>query len=199
MARSPNSVWRRTTCAKRYIEGEQISIRELVKLSGRSLSTLTRWATEDKWKESRDQFQAGLKEATYAKAVEKASEKLSDELSDISIANYESHKEMRDYVLDIIKRRRSHLEEIKHLDFNEWSREVKTKHAPADLNHLSITLSRATDGISAALGLPYHVNVNTAYKKLESEGYMVVNPDEEELDGDRDIVTVDVNVQSSTD
>jgi hypothetical protein len=201
MARSQNSLWRKTTCEKRYIEGEQISMRELAKLSGRNLSTLTRWAVQEKWKERRDQFKAGLKEATYAKAVEKASEKLSDELSDISIANYESHKEMRDYVLDIVKRRRSHLEEIKHLEFGEWTREIKSKHSPVEINHLSIALSRATDGISAAIGLPYHVNINTAYKKLESEGYMVVNPAEDGVSdrAEESITTVDVDAQSSAD
>jgi hypothetical protein len=46
---------------------------------------------------------ANFKEATYAKSVEKASKKLSDKLSDISIANHEAHKEIRDYVSDLIK------------------------------------------------------------------------------------------------
>ena len=195
MSTEKKKVWRRETCRKRYIEGKEISIRELAEASGRTIGTLGRWASQENWKKKREHYLSELNEMTYTKAADKASDKLSDELSDISIANYEAHKEMRDYVVEIIRRRRSHLEEIRHLDYAAWSKEIKTKHTISELSHLSNTLTRATEGISAAIGLPYHVNINTAYKKLEAEGYMVINPSDEE--DDIDVITVDVDVDSS--
>ncbi len=192
MAEDKKKVWRRETCRKRYIEGKEISIRELAEASGRTIGTLGKWASQENWKKKREHYLSELNELTYTKAAEKASNKLSDELSDISIANYNAHKEMRDYVVEIIRKRKEHLEEIRHLNYAEWSREIKTKHTISELSHLSNTLTRATEGISAAIGLPYHVNVNTAYKKLEAEGYLVINPSADGDDNDSDVLTVDV-------
>lgn len=187
------SVWSREACFKRYVEGKSITMIQLSKISGRAIGTIGRWASQDNWKGARYYFQQSLTQDIKDKTILKASEKLSDELSDISLANYQAHKEMRDYVVSIIKRKMAHLAEISYLEYIDWERELKKHHPAGEINNLSMILARSTDCISNAVGLPYHVNVNSAYRKLEAEGYMVVDPNANSDDKDNvDEITIDV-------
>ena len=187
------SVWSREACFKRYVEGKSITMIQLSKISGRAIGTIGRWASQDNWKGARYYFQQSLTQDIKDKTILKASEKLSDELSDISLANYQAHKEMRDYVVSIIRRKMAHLAEISYLEYNDWERELKKHHPAGEINNLSMILARSTDCISNAVGLPYHVNVNSAYRKLEAEGYMVVDPNANSEEKDSpDEITIDV-------
>lgn len=188
------SVWSREACFKRYVEGKSITMIQLSKISGRAIGTIGRWASQDNWKGARYYFQQSLTQDIKDKTILKASEKLSDELSDISLANYQAHKEMRDYVVSIIRRKMAHLAEISYLEYTDWERELKKHHPAGEINNLSMILARSTDCISNAVGLPYHVNVNSAYRKLEAEGYMVVDPNANSEEKDSpDEITIDVD------
>lgn len=192
------TVWSREACFKRYVEGRNITMIQLSKMSGRALGTIGRWAAQDNWKGARFYFQKKLDQDVKEKTLDKATEQLADSLSDISLANYKAHREMRDYVVSIIERKVKHLREIEYLDYLDWEREIKKHHSSIELNNLSMILARSTESISDAVGLPYHINVNAAYRKLEAEGYMVVDPNTAE-DGERKRERIDPPSQITID
>lgn len=177
--------WSREQCKIRYVQGDRISLRGMARASGRSKSSMERWSAEDTWEDERSQYQTSVKTATREKTIEKASERLSEELADIAIANFKAHKLARDYALTIFKIKAMHLKQIQErmqlqeIDPEQLSAEIKKHHNAAEMNFWSHILSRSTQEISAATGLPYYVNINTSAKKLEQEGYVVLDPRQE--------------------
>ena len=170
--------WKREQCRQRYVEGDDdIGIRGLAKISGQPKGTLERWARDDspRWIVQRGQYRDRLKTEIQQKTIEKASERLSDDLADISVANYEAHKLARDYAHTIFKIKAKDLQRVIKLPDEERLVELK-KHSASDMNYWSLILSRSTQEIAAATGLPYYINANTAFTKLEKEGYIIIDP-----------------------
>jgi hypothetical protein len=168
--------WTKEQCRQRYVEsGDDIGIRGLANLSGLNKGTVERWVRNEDWVRQRRQYCDRLKASTQEKTIEKASERLSDELADISVANYKAHKLARDYAYAIFQIKAKHLKKIQQLPDGEQLGELK-KHSGNDMNYWSLILARSTQEIAAATGLPYFVNANTAFKKLEMEGFVVLDP-----------------------
>jgi hypothetical protein len=176
--------WSREQCKERFVKGDRISIRQMTAASGKSKSTIERWRVEDRWEDERGRYQDELKTVTREKTIEKASDKLSDELADIATANFKAHKLVRDYAHLIFQIKARHLKEIQQLPPEEQVAELK-KHSASEMNYWSLILSRSTQEIAAATGLPYYINVNTSAKKLEQEGYVVLDPRSEESNDER--------------
>jgi hypothetical protein len=180
--------WTKEQCRQRYVEGEDdIGFRGLSELSGYSKSKIAKWAADDvpTWAVQRGQYRDRIRTETQQKTIDKTSERLSDDLSDISVANYEAHKLARDYAHTIFKIKAKHLQQVIKLPDEERLAELK-KHSASDMNYWSLILSRSTQEIAAATGLPYYINANTAFTKLEKEGYIILNPQAEEEPEDED-------------
>lgn len=176
--------WPQDICRRRYVEGgDDISFRKLATESGRAKSTILVWAKELidglNWEQQRSRFKSTISAATHEKTVQKTSEKLSDELSDVAIANYSVHKLIRDYAHAVIQIKVRHLKQVQGMTGEEQLAELK-KHSASDMNYWSLIAARATQEIAAATGLPYHVNLNTSAKRLEQEGYVILDPRQEE-------------------
>ena len=168
--------WTKEQCRQRYVEGgDDIGIRGLANLAGLNKGTIEYWVRKEEWVRQRRQFRDRLKTETQQKAIEKTSERLSDELADISVANYEAHKLARDYAHTIFKIKAKDLQRVIKLPDEERLVELK-KHSASDMNYWSLILSRSTQEIAAATGLPYYINANTAFTKLEKEGYIIIDP-----------------------
>ncbi|KYC42109.1 hypothetical protein WA1_19100 [Scytonema hofmannii PCC 7110] len=171
--------WNSTQCRRRYVEGgDKIGIRQLAKDSGVPKGTLEKWCRDEDWVTKRGQFQDSVETTVREKTVEKVSEKLSDELADIAIANYQSHKKVRDYVNKLFDLKIMSLT-VDLLNENlttEQGLEMMKKHRADEINLLSLALARATQEIAAATGLEYHISLKSATKKLSSEGFQVIDP-----------------------
>lgn len=161
--------WTREQCKERYVRGDKISIRQIALASGRAKSSMERWRQDDNWEDDRRQYQSQLGTSVTEKAIEKTSERLSDEIADIAIANYQSHKMVRDYVVELISIRVAALEEDKKRDDLSMAAILK-KHGAESLNYLSLALARATQEIATVTGLQYHVDINAAIRRIEREG-----------------------------
>lgn len=165
--------------------GDDIGIRGLSEASGQARSTLERWSKTELWVDQRRQFQGTLKAVTQQKSIEKASEKLSDELADVAIANYKAHKLARDYALAIFQIKARHIKKVQSLPDDEQMKELKN-HSASEMNYWSLILARSTQEIANSTGLAYYININTSAKKLEQEGYVVLDPREDvEEEGER--------------
>lgn len=171
--------WSREQCKIRYVQGDRASIRQMVLYSGRSKSSIERWREEDRWEDERGQFQEKLKTVTQEKTLEKASDKLSDELSEVAIANYKAHKLARDYALAVFQIKARHLKKIQSLPEEQQFDALKS-HSASELNYWSLILARSTQEIANSTGLAYYININTSAKKLEQEGYVVLDPRQDE-------------------
>lgn len=67
--------WTREQCRRRYVEGgDNIGLKKLVTESGRSLASLERWSSGDKWVQQRGEFEGSLRVKTTKKVIEKVSE-----------------------------------------------------------------------------------------------------------------------------
>ena len=161
--------WSREQCKERYVRGDKISIRQIALASGRAKSSMERWRQDDNWEDDRRQYQVQLGTSVTEKAIEKTSERLSDEIADIAIANYQAHKMVRDYVVELIQIRVAALEEDKKRDDLNMAAILK-KHGAESLNYLSLALARATQEIATVTGLQYHVDINAAIRRIEREG-----------------------------
>lgn len=192
--------WTKEQCRRRYVEGgDDIGIRGLADTSGQPKGTVERWARQELWVDQRRRYKDALTTTVQQKTLEKTSDKLSDELSEIAIANYDAHKFVRDYLLEIFRIKVEHLDRIESLSsapteeqlaeiklLEDKLDKIKKFHNPHELNQLSLGLGRSTQEIAASVGLPYFVNINSAYKKLETEGYVVINPGEEQESNDEE-------------
>ncbi|WP_392408165.1 hypothetical protein [Chlorogloeopsis fritschii] len=138
---------------------------------------LGKWCSDEDWVGQREQFQAEMRKIVQQKTLEKTSEKLSEELSEIASANYKAHRLVRDYVHAIFQMRAKDLKRIQFLSHEEQIIELK-KLSPSEINYWSQVLTRSTQEISAATGLDYWINVNTSMRRIEKEGYIVVDPNE---------------------
>ena len=165
--------WSKEKCARRYIEGDRISLPKLAQESGVPEDTLSVWCKAGDWVNTRRDYHTKLAAASQEKSIEKTSEKLSDELSDIAIANYEAHRLARDYAASMFAIKASHLKQIKEKSLEEQLEGMRS-HVAYEMNFWSLVLSRATQGIESATGLAYYVNADASAKNLESLGYDIV-------------------------
>lgn len=165
--------WTRSQITRRYIESnDNIGIRRLAQDSGVSKGTIEIWCRQENWVGQKRRYSDGLQTATRDKAIEKTAEKLSDELSDVAIANYQAHKLARDYATAVFQIKAMHMQSILDTGASQQSELLKF-HNAHEMNSWSLILTRATEGINQATGLPCHININTAAKTLNSAGYSV--------------------------
>jgi hypothetical protein len=139
------------------------------------------WSSQDSWVSQREQHCNKLATVTREKTIEKTSEKLSDELSEIASTNYKAHRLARDYAVSIIQVKAQHMQIIRQMPFEQQLEAIKS-HNAHEMNFWSLILSRATEGIAAATGLPYHIDVNAAARRVEKEGLIISDPTSEYVD-----------------
>lgn len=81
---SKKKKWSRQECRDRYVRGEKIGLRGLVKITGVSFSTLGVWCKQDNWTEQRKQYQDSLATKTDEKVKERTSEYLARDATEIN-------------------------------------------------------------------------------------------------------------------
>lgn len=178
--------WSREKCEERFVKGDRISIRQMVAVSGRGQSTIARWREKDSWEHKRTQYEHEVSTATRSKTIDKVSDRLSDDLSKIITKNYKVHEIFRDCAHAYAQIKARHLLEIQRMPPEQQMEALKKLNAK-EMSDWSMIASRATQGISDAMGLPYWANLNTAFKKVEDTGYIVIDPTQVENndEGDR--------------
>ena len=171
--------WTHEQCRLRYVEGgDNIGIRQLSKDSGQPKGTIGDWSKQEEWVDQRERFQDNLRTTTREKIIEKTSEKLSDELSEIATTNYKAHRLARDYAVSIISIKARHMQVIQQMSFEQQLDAIKS-HNAHEMNFWSLILSRATEGIATATGLPYYIDVSAAARRVEKEGLIISDPTRE--------------------
>jgi Lon protease-like protein len=165
----------------RYVQGDRLGTRELAKVSGRSRSSIQRWMKEDSWIEKKSQFETEVKPLAQQKTIEKMVEKLSDQLSEIAIANYSALRLQRDYATMRFQIIAKDAQRILKLPPEEQLAAAETHTTNHTIDTLSKILARAIAGINETVGLKYHVDINAAIDKAVREGYLVIDPSEENM------------------
>ncbi len=151
--------WKRDQCCRRYVEGgDEIGIRQLAKDSGQPKGTLERWSSQESWVDQRRQYGDNLRAVTQQKTVEKTSEKISDELSEIAATNYKIHRLARDYAASIFQIKAQHMQVVRQMPLEQQLDAIRLSDA-RELNYWSMIMSRATQGIAEATGLPYYIAI----------------------------------------
>jgi hypothetical protein len=178
--------WSREKCEERFVKGEdRLSIRKMAAASGRAKSTIEDWMDKDNWEDKRGRYQDEIRATTQAKTIEKVSDRLSDDLSKIITKNYKVHEVFRDCAHAYAQIQARYLLEIQRMEPDK-QREALKKINAKEMSDWSMIASRSTQGISDAMGLPYWANLNTAFKKVEDTGYIVIDPTQVDNDeGDR--------------
>ena len=173
--------WSKEQCKRRYVEGcDEISIRRLADDSGVPKGTVERWCRYGDWFAERKKLADEINERTREKIIEKTSDILSEHLAVLAEANQKAHKLTRDYAVAVINVYARNLQRIQQLPQQEQLEALRANgHDPHKLNFWSQILARSTQGIESATGLPYYVNLNTSFHKVSSEGYVVIDPEEE--------------------
>lgn len=173
--------WTKEQCRRRYVEcDDDIGIRRLADTSGQTKGSIERWSSKEDWVGQRRRYRDTLRANTQNRTIEKTSEKLSDELSDVAIANYNVNKLIRDYGYAIFQLKAKHLSKIREMPEGDRLAELDKKHNSREMNAWGQMVARATQEIAAATGLPNYINVDTAFKRIEMEGYVVLDPRETE-------------------
>ena len=176
MSRKPRKPWTKEAAENRYVQGDRISLVDLAKVSGLPLGNIRMWCDKEEWVNRRSEYQIHLRSRTHEKTIEKTSDRLSDEFSDIASTNYKAHKLFRDYVLGILQIKARHLQKIQKLPEDEQNKAVEEQHKSHVMNFWNQMLARSTEGISAATGLNYHIDVNASARRIEKEGLIISNP-----------------------
>lgn len=186
--------WNKEQCRRRYVEGgDNIGLRALAEISGQSKGNLERWSRKHGWVDQRGQFIGKMNAAVQEKIIEKTSEKLSKSLSDIAISITEIHSLESEYFTEILQIKKEHLNLLKLLSLSpseeseqrikileELLTRIKKFHAPHEVNQLSQALGRSTQGIAMSTGLQYFVNGNASYRRVESDGFIILSPSDSE-------------------
>ncbi|MBD2019300.1 hypothetical protein H6F43_03770 [Leptolyngbya sp. FACHB-36] len=180
--------WTQQDCEKRYVEGEEITLKELVDLSKVPLSTLKKWCAKGNWKTARSNFQRQLTQQTREKTIEKTSDRLSDELSELTLEHIEAYRICR--LIASIKGKHA----LKKLEaafpasdeesddpiaaeFAETRKSEALKAIDVSvLNFLSLVIDRSVRGERLAAGLDYE-NLNKAMATIEQAGMQAVVKD----------------------
>lgn len=181
--------WSKEECRRRYVESsDSISFSKLAQASGVGESTLFRWSTEgakngqEGWVAQREVYQRELRELTRSKTLEQTSSKLSAELSRTAVECYKPHKTLLTYATKVIDLKMRRLRGLENRDQEIIDKELKTNHIASELDYWSKIVARSTEAISRLTGLEYYVNLNAAAAKVESEGYTIVDPSEDDKD-----------------
>jgi hypothetical protein len=112
----------------------------------------------------------------------KMSDKISDSLSDIASDNFNSLKLMRDYITFRVRLVAKKAVEIQHLPPNEQYEAAQNMIGDTTLEALSRTLQRTIGSINDTVGLRYHTEVNAAVNRVIGEGYIILDPTENDKD-----------------
>ena len=184
MSRKPRKPWTKEAAENRYVQGDRISLVDLAKVSGLPLGNIRMWCDKEEWVNRRSEYQIQLRSRTHEKTIEKTSDRLSDEFSEIASVNYKSHKLFRDYVLGILQIKAKHLQNIQKMAYEEQVEAIKDHHKSHEMNFWSQMLARSTEGIAAATGLNYHIDVNASARRIEKEGLIISNPLDYEEESD---------------
>ena len=166
--------WTKEQCARRYIEGDRISLRQLATDSEVALRTLCTWSSKGNWTEKRQQFGSKLAAVTQEKLIEKTSDRLSDTMAGLAEEHLKAHQQFRKLVqlrtnvaISQINQADDRLAAIEAID-------------PVQFNLFSLILDRAIKGERAATGLEYQIDINSAAAVLENAGYVIIDPSQTE-------------------
>ena len=145
-------------------------------MSGRSLSVVGRWASEDNWAQKKERYQNDLRTATREKAIEKTSDRLSDEWARVNEEHLKGTEVFRKMALQFGVALGN--------QFSQASPEAKAKLAAS--KNLSMSVKRYgsiyRDMVNLerqALGMEY-MDSNKAIAKVISDGYDVIEPVDED-------------------
>lgn len=165
----PNSErWTKEECRTRYIEDEKISLKAVSILSNVPKPTLEKWSKDGNWMADKKEFHKDL-------AKKAASQKLVDELSKLATDSYKAHYQLLAYAAQVINYKVRDLANIERLPEHERLEYLKTEHNPYDMDAWSRIISRATQGIAQATGLQSYIDINAAIKRLEKDGYGIID------------------------
>lgn len=180
--------WTQQDCEKRYVEGEEITLKELADLSKVPLSTLKKWSAKGHWQTVRSNFQKQLTQQTREKTIEKTSDRLSDELSELTLEHIEAYRICRliacirgKHVLKKLEAAFPDSDEESDDPVAAEFAEVRKTEAlqtidVSVLNFLSLVIDRSVRGERLAAGLDYE-HLNKAMATIEQAGLQVVVKD----------------------
>lgn len=160
----------------RYVQGSEITLRQLAKESDRNPSVIFRWSSKEQWEAERKHVESKLRAATLEKTIEKTSNKLSDEISDIATEHFNSAKYWRQLADLIVKGTIKQATKAQKKGDGDFLKEIeKIKSQGINLSSWNLILDRSIKMERTALGLEYE-DVNKAIAYLQKLGYEVRDP-----------------------
>jgi hypothetical protein len=186
--------WDQSQCEERYIQGAEISLEALHRLSGVPFSTLRRWSSKGQWVRKRGDYQSRLSQETREKTIQKTSDRLSDELSELAIEHLNAYKLCRKiatikgaWMLEQLEQSLSPLQPHPEVSESESS-ELAEKQAESaiakldimSLNVLNLVIDRSVRGERLSTGMDFE-NINKAISTIEQAGLKVSVKDNETL------------------
>lgn len=164
--------WDLDKCREAFMRTEDLTIKDLSKVSGVSVKTLTGWSRQGKW--------PLLREAQQKLSLQPP-EKHKNPTDDID-KSFDTREEnlkclvlIRDFAKTIVS---IHAKELGNKMITAQNNAELVQYAKTlnttDIIKWMAALRDSVTAIEETMGLQYITDVNAAYKRLESEGYVIV-------------------------
>jgi len=164
--------WGLDKCREAFMRTDDLTIKDLSKVSGVSVKTLTNWSRQGKW--------PLLREAQQKLSLQPP-EKNTNPINDID-KSFDTREEnlkclvlIRDLAKTIVSIHAKELNNKMIVSQNntELVQYAKSLNTP-DIIKWMDALRDSVTAIEETMGLQYITDLNAAYKRLESEGYVIV-------------------------
>lgn len=197
MSKKPKRRWTKHECRTRYIYGEdpqspdgygaEITLRQLVEISGRSLAGVGKWSSDENWFNLRKQELNKIRTKTSEKLIEKVSDRASDKMAKLNeeyLATWdEVHQLNRDAIAMITKL----VNTIDDEGNSNLSPGDKLKLKFFTSKNISLAIQRACGNINTAMlaqrkitGADYEF-IDKAIDFITNKGFDVSDPSEVQM------------------
>lgn len=160
-----------------FVEAEEdYTFETLSEATEYAASTLKRWSSNDpkgRWIDQRDNFRTQLSLKTQEKTIEKTSERLSEEYAVIQERHYRSYRVFSELAVLYAQIKRKIIQSAMKAGEATAIAEMN-KINPTEVNFWNLVMDRSLKGEAASIGLPFHVNPNSAIQEVERQGWIPV-------------------------
>lgn len=162
--------WSLDKCREAFMRTDDLTIKDLSKVSGVSVKTLTNWSRQGKWPLLRE-----AQQKLSLQPPEKNSNHDIDKSFDTREENLKCLVLIRDFAKTIVNIHAKELNNKMIVSSNntELVQYVKSLNT-SDIIKWMDALRDSVTAIEETMGLQYITDLNAAYKRLESEGYVII-------------------------
>lgn len=171
--------WSREECRDRYVQGRQVSLRELAELSGVSFKTIAEWSRFDAWVEQRRRVQNEIRAKTDALVGDAIAASNAERLK----AHLKAYQDVADLGLSLIGLAQQCANDLAN-DKNKSVNPYQLQALASSSSQAASVVKTAIDGQRQALWMDLE-NINHAIAVVEKHGYHVSEGDPKDTQEDQ--------------